>query len=145
MIDFSTLRALTIPEGKVKRIDDASSRVLWSAERNVNVTITSKCEGINGDTASITVRVPATITPQFVAVVREEPDCIIELSVGSTIECTVNDTKSSNRCYVSVNGVNVLTEPGTYVYTVTKNVSVHMQDKYATGEYGMITIVEEGS
>ncbi len=33
MIDFSTLQGLTIPEGVVTKIEDASGRVLWSAEK----------------------------------------------------------------------------------------------------------------
>ena len=31
MIDFSTLQGLTIPEGVVTQIADASGRVIWSA------------------------------------------------------------------------------------------------------------------
>lgn len=41
MIDFSTLKGLTIPEGNVKQITDANGRVLWSA--TIKFTI-------NGDT-----------------------------------------------------------------------------------------------
>lgn len=40
MIDFSTLKGLTIPEGKVKQIADLSGRVLWSAVDNLTVTMT---------------------------------------------------------------------------------------------------------
>lgn len=36
MIDFSTLQGLTIPEGVVAEIKDASGRVLWNAERTVS-------------------------------------------------------------------------------------------------------------
>ena len=39
MIDFSTLQGLTIPEGVVTQIEDASGRVLWSAEKKATVTI----------------------------------------------------------------------------------------------------------
>lgn len=34
MIDFSTLQGLTIPEGVVTQITDASGVVLWSAEKD---------------------------------------------------------------------------------------------------------------
>ena len=35
MIDFSTLQGLTIPEGVVTQITDASGMVLWSAVKEV--------------------------------------------------------------------------------------------------------------
>lgn len=152
MIDFSTLQGLTIPEGVVSQITDASGAVLWSAEKMVTITITSQCQGIVGETASITVKSekpfspdpsnPSYTTTTWSAFAWEEPNCTIELPTGSTIECTVDDTKASERCFVCVNGVNVLIEPGTYIYTVTRNATVHVTDKYAMGEYGMITITE---
>jgi hypothetical protein len=55
MINFSTLKGLTIPEGVVTQITDASGSVLWSAKRNAVVTITSECNGINGDTSHIKI------------------------------------------------------------------------------------------
>lgn len=152
MIDFSTLKGLTIPEGAVKQITDASGRVIWSAVKNAKVTITSECNGINGDTSSITVTSaepfapdpsnPSETTTSWTVVCWEMPDCTIEIPAGSTIACTVTDTKASNRCSVAVNGVNVLTAPGTYLYTVTRDVAVHVADQYAQGEYGVITITE---
>ncbi len=39
MIDFSTLKGLTIPEGNVTQIADASGRVLWSAITLIEFTI----------------------------------------------------------------------------------------------------------
>lgn len=39
MIDFSTLQGLTIPEGVVTQITDASGRVIWSAVRSVIGTL----------------------------------------------------------------------------------------------------------
>ena len=39
MIDFSTLQGLTIPEGVVTQIADASGRVLWSAVKEVGTLI----------------------------------------------------------------------------------------------------------
>ena len=70
----------------------------------------------------------------------DEPDCTIEIPAGSTIECYVKDTKASNRCYVNVNGVEVLSVPGTYIYTVTGDASIHLEDEYSQGEFGKITI-----
>lgn len=38
-INFSTLKKLTIPEGVVKQITDASGRVLWSASKPIVLTV----------------------------------------------------------------------------------------------------------
>ena len=150
-MDFSTLKGLTIPEGTVTQITDAGGNVLWKAKKSARVTITGKCEGIVGETASITVKSaepfadplnPSTAVTEWTAVAWEEPNCTIELPIGSTIECTVDDTKRDERCYVNLNGTNVLTAPGTYIYTVTRDAAIHVADKYAMGEYGMITITE---
>ena len=152
MIDFSTLKSLTIPEGVVTQIADASGTVLWSAVNKVKVTITSLWNGIDGDMASITVTSPEAFAPDpanpgsttktWTVFVYDEPDCTIEIPAGSTITCTVDDSKASNRCYVSVNGVEVLSDPGTYVYTVTRDASIHLEDEYSQGEYGKITITD---
>lgn len=154
MIDFSTLQGLTIPEGNVTQIDDASGRVLWSAKRNAKVTVTSECVGISGDTAQIIITSPEPFAPipqnlthkvtTWYVYPWEGQNFTIEIPVGSTIECTVTDTKQSNRCYITVNGVEVLSDPGTYLYTVTRDVTVDVSDRYSMGEYGVITITEEG-
>ena len=154
MIDFSTLQGLTIPEGDVTQIDDASGRVLWSAKRNAKVTVTSTCVGINGDTSQIIITssepfapIPQNLTYKvktWYVYPWEGQNFTIEIPIGSTIECTVTDTKQSNRCYITVNGVEVLSDPGTYLYTVTRDVTVDVSDRYSMGEYGVITITEEG-
>lgn len=114
----------------------------------VKVTITSLWNGIDGDTASITVTSPEAFSvggssvKTWTAYVYDEPDCTIEIPAGSTIACQVTDTKSSNRCYVTLNGAEVLSDPGTYTYTVTGDVSIHLEDEYSQGEYGKITITE---
>ena len=140
MIDFATLQGVTIPEGVVAQIADASGSVLWSALRTAKVTITSVCNGINGDTAHIKI---VSDTEIFEAYAYDMPNCTIEVPVGSTIACAVRDTKTAERrCYVVLNGTKVLEMAGTYTYTVTGDVSVHVADQYAMGEYGMITITE---
>ncbi len=154
MIDFSTLKGITIPEGVVKQITDASGAVLWSSKKLARVTITSTCVGIDGDTSKITITstepfVPDSSNPNRTLSVWtieawEEQNCTIEIPIGSTIECFVDDTKQSNRCYIIVNGEEVVSDPGTYLYTVTGNVAVDVSDRYSMGEYGVITITEEG-
>ena len=140
MIDSSTMQGLTIPEGVVTQITDASGVVLWSAKRNAIVTITSECNGIMGDTAHIKI-VSETVT--FEAYAYDMPNCTIEVPIGSTIECTVSRNKGNADSSISLNGTKVMTV-GTYVYTVTGNVAVDVSDRYSMGEYGVITITEEG-
>jgi hypothetical protein len=138
VIDFSTLQGLTIPEGVVSQITDASGVVLWSAKRNAIVTITSDCNGIMGDTAHIKI---VSETVIFEAYAYDMPNCTIEVPIGSTIECTVRRNKGNADSSISLNGAKVLTE-GTYIYTVTGNVAVDVSDRYSMGEYGVITITE---
>lgn len=140
MIDFSTLKGLTIPEGVVTQIADASGVVLWSAKRSAKVTITSVCNGIMGDTSHIKI---VSDTVIFEAYAYDMPNCTIEVPIGSTIECTVSRNKGNADSSISLNGTKVMTE-GTYVYTVTGNVAVDVSDRYSMGEYGVITITEEG-
>lgn len=152
-MDFSKLKGLTIPEGKVSKITDAIGRTLWSAAaKKVKILIKSVCSGINGETASLYITSselfapdpsqPNATTTDWTAYVWEEPNCIIELPAGSTIQCTVDDTKQSSRCFVSLNGTDVLVMPGSYFYTVNCNAYITMKDYYAMGEYGEITITE---
>lgn len=137
---FSTLQGVTIPEGVVTQIADANGTVLWSAKRNAIITITSECNGITGDTAYIKI---VYGTETFEAYAYDMPNCTLEVPIGSTIECTVSRNKGNADSSISVNGTKVLTE-GTYIYTVTGNVAVDVSDRYSMGEYGIITITEEG-
>lgn len=140
MIDFSTVQGLTIPEGVVTQIADASGAVLWSAKRSAKVTITSVCNGIMGDTSHIKI---VSDTVIFEAYAYDMPNCTIEVPIGTTIECTVRRNKGNADSSISLNGTKVMTE-GTYVYIVTGNVAVDVSDRYSMGEYGVITITEEG-
>lgn len=140
-MDFSTVKGVTIPEGNVTQIADANGVVLWSAKKNAIVTITSECNGIMGDTAHIKI---VSETVNFEAYAYDMPDCTLEVPIGSTIECTVVRDKGNADSSISLNGTKVLTE-GTYIYTVKGNVAIHVSDRYSMGEYGVITITEEGS
>lgn len=153
MIDFSTLKGLTIPEGVVTQIDDAAGNVLWKLAEMVAVTITSEWNGMTGDTATITIispepfapdpANPSSTTTSWTAWVYDQPDCTIELPAGSTIRCTVSRDKGNAASYISLNGTKVVTGEGTYLYTVTRDVTVNVADKYSQGDYGMITITEQ--
>lgn len=139
-MDFSTLKGLTVPEGVVTQIADANGVVLWRANRNATVTITSVCNGIMGDTAHIKIVAETEI---FEAYAYDMPNCTIEVPIGATIECTVSRNKGNADSSISLNGTKVLTE-GTYIYTVTGDVTVDVSDRYTMGEYGVITITEGG-
>lgn len=154
-MDFSAVKGITIPEGVVAQISDANGVVLWKAKRNAIVTITSVCVGINGDTSRITVTSsepfapdssnPSSTTTSWTVYPWEMPNCTIEIPIGSTIECFVTRTKGNHPCCIIVNGEEVVSGEGTYLYTVTGNVAVDVSDRYSIGEYGVITITEEGS
>lgn len=154
MIDFSTLQGVTIPEGVVEQIEDSNGVVLWSAEKIAKVTITSTCVGIDGDTSRITITsstafslgTPNASSTAYTHTVEpwELPNCTIEIPVGSTIECFVTRSKENQDCCIILNGEEVVSGEGTYLYTVTGNVTVDVSDRYTMGEYGVITITEEG-
>ena len=151
-MNFTTLKALTIPEGEVAKIEDESGNVLWIAVKMMKVTVKTVFGGMDGDTASITINSstpfapdpsnPSYTTTSWTVQVIDEPDCTIEITEGSTIECTVSRNKGNADSHISLNGTKVLTGEGTYVYTVTSDVVVTIEDKYSQGDYGIITITE---
>lgn len=150
-MNFTTLKALTIPEGTVIKIEDESGNVMWNAIKKVKLTVKTVFGGMDGDTASITVNSSTPFAPDssdpsyttsWTVQVSDEPDCTFEITEGSTIECTVSRDKENADSYISLNGITVLTGTGTYVYTVASDVVVTIQDKYSQGDYGIITIVE---
>ena len=87
MIDFSTLQGLTIPEGVVTQIADASGRVLWKqAPSEATVTITGN--GYSSATATINGVTYNTATTLVVP-------------IGTVITCFAN---YEYRNYIWVNG-----------------------------------------
>lgn len=153
-IDFATIKSLEIPEGKVKQITDANGIVLWNAVKNAKVTITSQWDGFDGDSASITVKSPTPFAPDpsnpnnkvtsWTVFVYDQPNRTIEVPVGSTIECTISRDKGNAESYISLNGTNMVTGEGTYIYTVTGDVTIAIKELYTQGDYGVITIIEAG-
>lgn len=109
MINFSTLKGLTIPEGVVTQIADASGRVLWSKSRTATITISN-----TGNRGSCNISHNGTIyyTPTtFTA------------NIGDTISCGAENSEK-NRVYVN----NVLVASGDsyvdYDYTVVSDATV---------------------
>ena len=93
----------------------------------------------------------ATVTIDGTTYVSETT---IEVPIGTVIECYVNSTSvGAKTSYVLVNGERVAEtyydkNPLTYLYTVTCNATIDIQDTYFSnsldsGYYGVITITEE--
>jgi hypothetical protein len=154
MINFATLQGLTIPEGVVTQIADASGRVLWSAVKMVNLTITSFWDGMDGDTARITINSPSPFAPNpnepnnkvtswtaYVYDLSDQQNRTIKIPVGSTIECYITRDKGNADSHIKLNDVNVATGEGTYIYTVTGDATIDVSEEYVQGDYGVISIV----
>lgn len=150
---FSTLRGLTIPEGKVAKITDGSGRVLWSAVKMANLTITSFWDGMDGDTARIIINSPSPFAPNpnepnnkvttwtaYVYDLLDQQNRTIKIPVGSTIECYITRDKGNAESYIKLNNVNVATGEGTYVYTVTGDATIDVSEEYIQGDFGVISI-----
>lgn len=151
-MNFAKLKGLTIPEGKVTKIEDEGGNVLWNAVKMVKLTVKTSFGGMDGDTASIIVDSstpfapdpsnPSYTTTSWTVQVSDEPDCTIEIAEGSTVECIVSRDKDNADSYISLNGTKVVTGKGVYLYTVTRDVIITIEDKYSQGDYGIITITE---
>lgn len=152
-MNSSTLKGLEIPEGKVTKIVDASGRILWTAVRMANLTITSFCDGMDGDSARITITAPSPFAPNpnepnnkvtswtaYVYDLFEQQNRSIKIPVGSTIECYITRDKGNADSYIKLNDVNVATGEGTYVYTVTGDATIDVSEEYIQGDFGVISI-----
>ena len=81
-IDFTTLQSLTIPEGVVTQIADASGRVLWSAVPAFDGTIILRPSADISVDSTITLT-PSTATAAYLLINEEVSDgasTIIEVS-----------------------------------------------------------------
>jgi hypothetical protein len=147
MIDFSTLKGLTIPEGNVTKITDVSGNVLWEAPPSgVKITLSFKANGspsfrdiayiiIEGVKYPITNTNPAT----------EE----LILPIGTIITCYVGSANTSvTQQKITLNGKTVANGTSEYLYTVVGEASIvattQMTYTPMTGTvaYGTIAITE---
>lgn len=153
-IDFATIKGLEIPEGIVTKIVDASGLILWNAVKMANLTITSFWDGMDGDSARITITSPSPFAPNpnepsnkvtswtaYVSELFDQPNRTIKIPVGSTIECYITRDKGNADSYIKLNGVNVATGEGTYIYTVTGDATIDVSEDYVQGDFGVISIV----
>lgn len=137
-IDFSTLKSLTIPEGKTVKITDASGRVMWakpnSDDEMVTVTITG-----TGRASCCYVTVDGTTYTSAAT---------LSVPVGTIITCHTDDEGKDGDAFTSVND-SLDYKYAAYDYTVTGNVSLHLDTNSYTDKddekyyYGNIYIHEE--
>lgn len=152
-IDFTTIKGWEIPEGKVAKVADAGGLILWTAVKMVNLTITSFWDGMDGDSARITINSPSPFAPNpnepnnkvtswtaYVYDLFDQQNRTIKIPVGSTIECYITRDKGNADSYIKLNGVSVATGEGTYVYTVTGDATIDVSEDYVQGDFGVISI-----
>ena len=127
MIDFATLKGVTIPEGNVTQITDASGAVLWKAApsgANVKVTLEN-----SGTFASMTSSNYAYFTLDGVRhAVAEE----LVVPIGTVITFGLTKpTGGSVTAGIYLNGAQVAYNTNdrysaSYVYTVTGDIEVKL-------------------
>lgn len=134
MIDFSTLQGLTIPEGVVTQIADASGRMLWSAVKKAKVTI------VGGNESYCFVRLQG-----FDSSETRLYNTTLEVPVGTVLYCTAVSDGGVLTATISVNNTEVEknTDTVNYKYTVTENTTIYCNYHAVSGyAYGEIDIVE---
>lgn len=152
-IDYSKVTGLSDHIGNIVKITDLAGNVLWSAVKMANLTITSFWDGMDGDTARITINSPSPFAPDpsnpsnkvtswtaYVYDLFDQQNRTIKIPVGSTIECYITRDKANAGSYIKLNDVNVATGEGTYVYTVTGDATIDVSEEYIQGDFGVISI-----
>jgi hypothetical protein len=132
-MNFATLKGLTIPEGNVTKITDASGRVLWSAVKPATVTLTCS----DGSSLACTYATATINGIYYTGVASYNGSVIIPyggsvpltVEVGTTIELNVSGSGGAgSRPSIYLNGVKVSGD--TYNYTVTGLVTIDFQTYY---------------
>lgn len=136
-MNFATLKGLTIPEGVVTQIADASGNVLWSAVKKVTITI----EGNGGDYAHVVIDG-----------VTYNTATTVEVPIGTVISCVAKGINARTiRCnYAKVgSGYDELNGDAQYEYTVVSDATIDLKwtnaiigsnDSYY--DYGIVDIVD---
>ncbi len=153
-IDYSKVTGLSDHIGNIVKITNVAGNVLWSAVKMAKLTITSFWDGMDGDTARITINSPSPFAPNpnepnnkvtswtaYVYDLFDQQNRTIKIPVGSTIECYITRDKGNADSYIKLNDVNVATGEGTYVYTVTGDATIDVSEEYVQGDFGVISIV----
>lgn len=134
-MNFATMKGLTIPEGVVTKITDASGRVLWSAVPMVTIVITkpSITEKSNADYAKVTVNGQVYDGSTTVSLL---------VPVGTSIQCDVVTAISGSMQLggISLNGDKL--GLSNYNYTVTSNCTIEVWMISMMHKYGNVRITE---
>lgn len=130
MIDFSTLKGLTIPEGVVKQITDSAGRVLWKASQPVTITLTGSAN-CYVDYKGARYTAPATF----------------EADIGD--EILIETTAAPTGGVIYLNGEQVASSSGStrYTYDVACDVNIDVQEIGSGTSIGIrvyITEIPEG-
>lgn len=135
-INFSTLKGLTIPEGNVTQIADASGRVLWSAVENLTVTMTK------ANPSNVTAFIAYTIGINITDI--SEPGTY-QVPAGTELRARIahRATLTDVHPYVFFNGANVGTSISAYPdygaeydFTLTKDITFYV-GTYGKGAYAL--------
>lgn len=147
-INFATIQGLTIPEGVVTQITDASGNVLWSAGGKLISVAMSGSGGLYSQ-----VVIDGT-SYGFINVEN------IEVSKGTTMVCTVETISAGNAGKIYLNGVlvaqtetpetNLTTEETLrvqYEYVINKPIAIKftytaVKPGWITFYYGQLEITE---
>lgn len=112
-INFSTLKGLTIPEGNVTKITDASGRVLWSAVKPATIFLAYKRNGGGS------FRNYANVTIDGISYPLDENDLtttVLTVPIGTVITCRSGNT--------TLNGTTVASGYIEYIYTVVGDATI---------------------
>ena len=151
MINFSTLQDLTIPDGVVTKITDASGMVLWSAEKPATITISFTRSG-NGSFGAIAAVIVDGVTYPAGENESAPPTEELIVPIGTIITCKVGGMHTSvvSNAKVTLNGTTVASGNTEYLYTVVGDATIHSSmgatyNPSAGGvvSYGIIDITEK--
>lgn len=123
MIDFSTLKGLTIPEGNVSKIEDAQGNVLWSAVPKMCTVALN----ILGTTVNMFNSGMATVSINGITVATPlEAQSTYLLNVGDSMVFTTNNL-ANIPIMVDINGEVVQSNNPIlkqYTYSVKSNATI---------------------
>lgn len=147
MIDFSTLKELTIPEGNVTQITDASGNVLWKqAPSGVPITLSFTRQGAASFYTYASITVDGVSYPTVDNQLNLPTEEII-VPIGSVITCKVAGNVGTPQ--IKLNGKTVASGNNKeYQYTVVGEATIaasiarSFTPQTGTQPYGTISITE---
>ena len=121
-IDFSTIKEFRVPEGVVTQVADASGRVLWSAVKNYDITISCSYTHENAEPY-------VEVNGERYTVFGE--NVTLSVPLGTVITYGVNDISGHSyyNCYMYLNGTSVNADSrknGVFSHTVNGNATIEL-------------------